>query len=138
MTGLRPALRRVTLSAAVPYGFTLATWGSGAVAVAEMGAPGTVDVLLFVAGAIAAFVCLELVAHGGPRVGHPGPTPEHVWTYAHLVSAGGAVAVTAGLVKVPLGAGDWLLAGASGCGVYLLATAAALAAARPRDGGPRL
>ncbi|MGD9573041.1 MAG: hypothetical protein AB7V62_14240 [Thermoleophilia bacterium] len=132
MTRLRPALRRVTLAAAVPYGFTLAIWGSGAVAVAEMGAPDILDVLLFVGGAIGAFVVIELVAHGGRRVGDPGPPPAQVWTYAHLVSAGGAVGVTAAVVQLPLGAADWVLAGVSGCGVYLLATATALVAAAGR------
>ena len=65
---LRAALATVISTSAVPYGYTLAIWGSGAVLVRSLGAPTTAEAFLFAAGAIAGFYLvvqlLELVSSG--------------------------------------------------------------------------
>jgi hypothetical protein len=55
------AIARVTSLLCMPYGYTLALWCGGAIAVADHGMPGRLEVLLFAVGGVAAFLFLALV-----------------------------------------------------------------------------
>lgn len=52
------AIGRVTSILSIPYGYTVSLWSAGALTVTRLGAPTTLDVLLFAVGAVAAFVVL--------------------------------------------------------------------------------
>jgi hypothetical protein len=52
---LRAALATVVAASAVPYGYTLAIWGSGAVLLHSLGAPTAAEAFIFAAGASAGF-----------------------------------------------------------------------------------
>lgn len=56
---LRTALTTVIAASAVPYGYTLAIWGTGAMLVRSRGAPTTGEAFIFAAGAIAGFYLTE-------------------------------------------------------------------------------
>lgn len=56
---LRTALTTVIAASAVPYGYTLAIWGTGAMLVRSRGAPTTGETFIFAAGAIAGFYLTE-------------------------------------------------------------------------------
>jgi len=59
--GAGAAVARVTSILAIPYGFTVTIWSSGALAVIRLGSPSVADVVLFVGGAAAAFVALAVL-----------------------------------------------------------------------------
>ena len=59
MGTLRPALATVVAASAVPYGHTLAIWGSGALLVHAHGAPSTAEAFIFAAGAITGFYLID-------------------------------------------------------------------------------
>ena len=52
------AIGRVTSILSIPYGYTVSLWSAGALTVTRLGPPSTLDVLLFVLGAVIAFVAL--------------------------------------------------------------------------------
>ena len=56
---LRAALATVVAASALPYGYTLAIWGSGAVLVRTRGAPSRAEAFIFAAGAIAGFYLVD-------------------------------------------------------------------------------
>ena len=57
---------RVTLgSSAAPYGYTLATWTSGAVLANASGVPNAVAALTFMVGAVLGFALVGALAFGG-------------------------------------------------------------------------
>jgi hypothetical protein len=68
----RAALKSAARSSAVPYGYTLTVWSSGAVLMRSHGAPPVADVFLFLAGGVAAFVAIALLSAAG---GEP-PEPD--------------------------------------------------------------
>ncbi len=62
------ALRTVLRGSAVPYGYTLTVLSSHSILSHSHGAPTILDILLFVIGAVAAFLVLALVAQrAAPR-----------------------------------------------------------------------
>lgn len=64
------SLLAVVRALAVPYGYTLALWAAGALAIARYGLPARRQVLYFVLGAVAAYFALDLPAlwwAGGPQ-----------------------------------------------------------------------
>jgi hypothetical protein len=52
------AIGRVTSILSIPYGYTVSLWSAGALTVTRLGSPSALDVLLFAAGAVTAFVAL--------------------------------------------------------------------------------
>ncbi|MBI4497943.1 MAG: hypothetical protein HY689_08610 [Chloroflexi bacterium] len=54
------AVTAVVQSIAVPYGYTLAIWSAGALAVAKYGVPRKRHVLLFVAGAMLGYLIFDI------------------------------------------------------------------------------
>ena len=57
------AIGRVTSILSIPYGYTVSLWSAGALTVAGLGPPSVFDVLLFVIGAVTAFVILASVGY---------------------------------------------------------------------------
>lgn len=67
---LGDSLLVVVRALAVPYGYTLALWSAGALAIARWGLPSRRQVLFFVAGAVLAYVLFDLpvlLLAGGPQ-----------------------------------------------------------------------
>lgn len=131
----RTHLRSSLASAAVPYGYTLTIFASGAISGDLLGPPHAPQALVLVAGAVVAFTVLEAVAYGSWLVAPP-MTPLHssaVGGHAHLLSAGLAIA-SVWLTDSLLGGSGaaWALAGFLATGLYLvLETAQAIAVERP-------
>jgi hypothetical protein len=61
----RKNLRAAVGSSAGPYGYTLATWTTGAVLMNARGVPDTVAALAFMAGAVLGFAFVGVLAFGG-------------------------------------------------------------------------
>ena len=53
------AVRAVTHALAVPYGYTLTIWASGALAVSRYGSPRPLEILLFIGGATLGFLAFD-------------------------------------------------------------------------------
>jgi len=56
---LRAALATVVAASAVPYGYTVTIWGSGAVLLRTLGAPTAAEAFIFAAGASAGFYLVD-------------------------------------------------------------------------------
>jgi hypothetical protein len=90
------AIARVTSILAVPYGYTVALWSAGAMAVADHGLPKRLDVVLFAAGAVAAFLVLGLIG----RAYLDREVPMHV--SSHVVANMFPLLVAVAVAAVPL------------------------------------
>jgi hypothetical protein len=126
LAGFRRNLRSGVAASAAPYGYTITIWSSGAVGMDLLGKPHVGEALLYVAGAVAAFLAVEMLAYGQLRVRlSAGPAPRvGVWGHAHLASAGGAVVAVWGSDHAFRGElGGWPVAGFLATGVYLLLNA---------------
>ena len=93
------AICRVASILSIPYGYTVTLWCAGAWTVAELGRPSRLDVLLFAAGAVTAFLALAQV--GRPHLAAEVPMHVPSVVVANLFPI---VAALAGLV-VPA---EWL------------------------------
>ena len=56
------AIRAVTHALAVPYGYTLTIWASGALAVSRYGSPRPLEIFLFIGGATLGFLAFDAVS----------------------------------------------------------------------------
>lgn len=129
---LRAALATVVAASAVPYGYTLAIWGSGAVLLRSLGAPTAAEVFIFAAGASAGFYLvgrlLGLLASATP--GSANPTNRHEDRV--LAGAFDWIAVGAAIGAVSLLDGihgwlPWLVGPFAATVLYLLIASAQLA-----------
>ncbi len=59
------AIGAVIKGIAVPYGYTLAIWSAGMLAVGRYGHPRVSDVFMFVLGAVAGYLLFDLLSVGG-------------------------------------------------------------------------
>jgi hypothetical protein len=129
---LRAALATVVPASAVPYGYTLAIWGSGAMLLRSLGAPTAAEAFIFAAGAIAGFYLvdqlLRLLASATPGPANP------INRYEDRVLAGAFdwIAVGAALGAVSLLDGihgwlPWLVGPFAATVLYLLIASAQLA-----------
>lgn len=129
----RRHLKTSGAGSAGPYGYSLTVWGTGTVGVDELGRPGVVQVLLLVAGAVAAFLLVEAVAYRTLRP-HRAESPEPpraLWGSAHWIAAGVAIALAWALDRLIGTSVAWPLAGFAATAVFLLLQAGeALLAAR--------
>lgn len=110
--------------ATVPYGYTLTVWCSGQFLTDLRGQPRLLLVLGFLAGAVAAFALLRLLAHEPmPLPGNPHVLAATVVQVAAIGVAAAAVAIVA---HIPSGL-DWPLGGFVATTVYLTGTALGIA-----------
>ena len=63
MTRFRLLLGRTVTSMDIPFGYSLTIWASGTIAIARFGFPSLLDSLLFLTGAIAAYVISAAAAN---------------------------------------------------------------------------
>ena len=121
-TGFRTSLRAATAASATPYGYTITTWASGTLTATTIGAPHLLDVLLFIAGAVVAFVLAEGAAYGSAAALTGGSTPPAVplWAHLHLLPAGGAVVLVWAADNAIDGTAAWIAAGFLATATYLL------------------
>lgn len=117
-----------------PYGYTLATWTTGAVLVHKDGLPNTLDALLFMAGAVFAFALVGTIAFGGINARfREEPRQSALWGNFHFLSVGLAICAAALLAHLVRGVFAWPLTSCASTAVYLLVLGAELAMADERD-----
>ena len=119
-------MRAAIGASAAPYGYTLATWTTGAVLTHARGIPNAFEALSFMVGAVLGFAGVGSLAFGGvrERLDDDEPVPRLLLTSLHGPSVGlaiGSTYVIAGLVRTDLA---WPLGAFGSTTVYLLAVAA--------------
>lgn len=118
----RQALAAAASQAAIAYGYTLTVWSSGAVLIDLDGKPAIGDVFLFLGGAVAAFLAVELVATRAFRDFDSAGSRKGllVGGLMHVLSAGVAVGCAAAVGALLDGAALWPIASFSATLAYLL------------------
>ena len=135
---LAASLGTVVAASAVPYGYTVSIWSSGAVLMHRLGTPNVLDVFLFVVGALIGFVALGLLAHGSlSRAELPAPGSERVHVgMLHWFAVGAAVGTVALLAEIP-GRAAWGLGSFAATSLYMLGASLQLALVVGRTGPTR-
>jgi hypothetical protein len=130
----REHLRTAVGSSAAPYGYTLATWTTGAALSHAYGVPTSLDALLFMAGAVLAFAMVGAIAFGGmgTRFAHA-PREAALWGSFHFLSVGGAIGAAALVAYLVAGGAGWVLGPFASTTTYLLVLGAQFSAADRRD-----
>ncbi len=106
----------------LPFGFTLTIWSSGVIIVRRYAFPSLLDVFLFVAGAIAAFLLIDIASYHAEA--QQAPSRRRVRTLINICPIL-ALAVVAGLAQLPLGRGPtFALGGFAATLTYILSMAA--------------
>jgi hypothetical protein len=125
------ALRTTIATSAGPYGYTLTIWTSGAVLSHARGIPSSVEALLFLVGAVAAYALVGRFAFGGLSEELSSERARSaVWGGLHLISVGLAIGATSFVAHFLDDKGAWPLGGFLATAIYLVASAIELAAAR--------
>ena len=125
------SLRTTVAASAAPYGYTLTIWTSGAVLSHAHGIPNGGDALIFLIGAVAAFVLIGGLVFGGlsdPIVVEQSRTV--VWGGLHFVSVGAAIGVAWFVGRVVASAAVWPIGGFLVTALYLLGSALQLTIAQ--------
>ena len=126
----RKNLRAAVGSSAGPYGYTLATWTTGAVLTNARGIPDTLAALAFMAGAVLGFAFVGVLAFGGLTKHFDRERGQDLlWGSFHFFSVGlaiGTAALVAYYVKSFIA---WPLAAFLSTAVYLLVLGAESTAA---------
>lgn len=127
----RKNLRAVIGTSAAPYGFTLATWTTGAVVIGARGIPSAFAALAFMFGAVLGFVAVGALAFGGVSKHFDGETGEArlIWGSFHFFSVGCAIGAAALVAHFVESFAAWPIAGFLFTSVYLLVLGAESAAA---------
>ena len=122
-------------TSAAPYGFTLATWTTGAVLVGAQGIPSTLAALAFMVGAVSGFAAVGAVAFGGVGKHFDQESGEArlIWGSFHFFSVGCAIGASALVARYVDGFAAWPLAGFLYTSIYLLVVGAESAAAYAWD-----
>jgi hypothetical protein len=125
---LRSALAATLAGSAVPYGYTIAVWSSGAVLMHSHGTPTVADVFAFVGGGLIGYATAWLVARGGGSV-EPTLAGSEDRALAGAMNwlATGAAVGAAALVAEIHGWEAWTLAAALATVIYLLGASLQLA-----------
>jgi hypothetical protein len=118
-------LRAVAGRGAVPYGYTVSLWSSGALVIHARGAPGVADVFLFASGALVSFLALGLVTR---READAEPSNGDLLAggMLNVLAVGLAVGAVALIALIP-SAADWALASFAATTIYLCGFALQLA-----------
>jgi hypothetical protein len=130
------AAQAVLQGSAVPYGYTITVWSSGAMVMHRHGSPKPGLVFLFAAGAVAGFAVLATVAHAAAvEPLQPQARDLLVTGVAHVVAVGAAIGAATLVAPLPGGVA-WPLAAFLATAVYLaLVSLELLVAARTRRAG---
>lgn len=105
------SLRFAFSGQASAYGFTLVIWGTGALAISQIGTPDPVEVFCYVAGALAAAVLIVAVAFGF-RASLRAEEPERrAHSAMHLLSVPSAMAAGWSVTVALGGWAGYLMAG---------------------------
>ncbi len=130
----RKNLRAAVGSSAGPYGYTLATWTTGAVVTNARGIPDSLAALAFMAGAVLGFAFVGVLAFGSVTRHFDQERGESLlWGSFHFFSVGlaiGAATLVAYYVKNFLA---WPLAAFLSTAIYLLVLGAESTAAYTWD-----
>ena len=126
----RRAARQAVGMSIAPYGYTLTIWTSGGVLTHAGGIPNTVDVLLFMLGAVAGFALVGVAAYGGlgARI-EVEQRPPALWAGFHVLSIAAAIGSATLVAHFVEDRAAWPLGGFAVTTVYLLVLAAQLAVA---------
>jgi hypothetical protein len=125
------ALRATIATSAGPYGYTLTIWTSGAVISHARGIPGSVQALLFLIGAVAAYALVGRFAYGGfSQELCSDRAVSTVWGGLHLISVASAIGAATLVAHFLRDDAAWALSGFLATAIYLLGSAVELAVAR--------
>ena len=127
----RRRLRTTLGSSAAPYGYTLATWTTGAVLTNALGIPDALAALTFMVGAVLGFAFVGTLAFGGVTKHfdrQQGETPL-IWGSFHFFSVGFAIGVAALVAHYVESFIAWPLASFLATVTYLLVAGAESAVA---------
>lgn len=119
-------LLRSLVTLAIPQGYTLSIAGSFAVAVRRYGFPADLEAWGFVAGAVAAFVVLAVIAHGVLGDGSIAELPMRLRVLINIVPLVVVLGVAAVVGIVGAAVVGFPLAGLVGAGGYVLLLSAFL------------
>jgi len=127
----RERLRATVGSSAAPYGYTLATWTTGAVLTNARGMPDALAALAFMAGAVLGFAFVGALAFVGVtgRFDRDHGEASLLWGSFHFVSVGAAIGVAALVARYVEGFVAWPLTAFLYTTTYLLFAAAEAAVA---------
>ena len=122
----RKRLRKIIGSSAAPYGYTLATWTTGAVLTHARGIPDMFAALAFMAGAVLGFAFVGALAFGGVTKHFDEDHSEAslMWGSFHFFSVGLAIGVAALTAHYAEGFVTWPLGGFLFTSTYLLVAGA--------------
>jgi hypothetical protein len=118
---LREALATIVAASAAPYGYTVTLWSSGAVLMGSHGTPHVAEVFAFLAGALAGFGMMALVAHGtlGRAELLEDAADRVLAGTLHMLAVGGAVGAVALLAELHSWEA-WPLSAFAATALYLL------------------
>lgn len=121
----RKHLRSTVGFSAAPYGYTLAIWTSGATLTHIRGVPDAFATFSFMAGAIAAFAFVGMLAFGGVTTQfEPRPDRISLWGSFHFLSVGMAIGTTLLIASYMQNALAWPISSFLSTSVYLLVVGA--------------
>jgi hypothetical protein len=112
------ALRFALSHQANAYGFTLVVWGTGALAIWQLGKPDPGEVFAFLAGALAAISLIVAFAFGLWRPFEDPQPPRRPFSAMHLASAPAAAATGWALTLSVSGVAGFFLAAFTASSVY--------------------
>lgn len=139
--GYRRAVRQCVAASALPHGYTLTIWTTGAVtARGQGGPPTTADAFIFLVGATAAFGLIAVLVAGlaDRALDADPPVPVRIWGALHLPSAGLSLLLASWASARLSGSAVWLITGFVGTATYLIVTAAQVAwTSRDAEGSTR-
>lgn len=117
----RKNLRTAVGSSAAPYGYTLATWTTGAVLTNARGIPDLLSTLAFMAGAVLGFAFVGALAFGGVTRHYDQERGQALlWGSFHFLSVGLAIGVAALVAHYVESFIAWPLAAFLATTIYLL------------------
>ncbi len=119
---VRHAMSAAAAQAAIAYGYTLTVWSTGAVLMKIDGQPRIGDVFLFIGGAVAAFLAVELMATRGFDDFERAQSPRGTLMIGSLqfVSAGVAVGCATLVGEILNGDEVWPLASFAATFAYFM------------------
>jgi hypothetical protein len=123
------ALYAVTRAAAIPYGYTVTVWCSGAALLHRHGTPAPAEAFLFLFGAVAAYTVVSAPAASlAAEPLEPSPGQQLATGTANLIAAAAAIGAAAAVAQLH-GDAAWPLASFCATALFLLLTAGFLALA---------